>query len=111
VTTHFQSKNPYRADALQATWQHSRDTSAVWAKKVAGSSDAAYVSPDAIEWLLLEVSGYVVGPTGGSKLTGAKYVHRVNTVGGLEPSTPCGDGLLNTRRFVDYEADYYFYKH
>ena len=29
----------------QATWQHSRDSSAVWGRKTTGSTDAAYVWP------------------------------------------------------------------
>ena len=39
ILTHYQSKNPFRGDALHATWQDSEDTSAVWAVKRAGSSD------------------------------------------------------------------------
>ena len=46
-----------RNNAIQATWQDSGDTSAVWAKRRDGSMDAAYVAPDAIEWLLLDVTG------------------------------------------------------
>lgn len=110
ILTHFQSKNPFRIDALQATWQHSRDTSAVWATKRDGSSDPNYVAPDAVEWLLLEVTGFVAGPTGGNRLTPARYIQRVNTVGGKEPTFPCSNRNLNTRQLVDYEADYYFYQ-
>ena len=65
IATHFLSRNPFKNDALQATWQHSRDTSAVWAKKFRGSTDPAYVAPGAIEWLLLEMTGAQVGPFGG----------------------------------------------
>src|SRR6185503_15822661 len=43
VITHFLSKNPLRNDALQATWQHSRDSSKVWATRLNG----AVVAPDA----------------------------------------------------------------
>jgi Protein of unknown function (DUF3455) len=107
--THFHSKNPFQADAIQATWQSSRDSSAVWAKKFTGSTDPAFVSPDAIEWLKLEVTGTIEGPTGGDKLVETKFIQRVNTVGGKEPATPCTDALLNTRQLVNYEADYYFY--
>ncbi|PWT80424.1 MAG: hypothetical protein C5B57_12225, partial [Blastocatellia bacterium] len=56
ILTHFQSTNPFESDpskAIQATWQHSNDSSAVWAKKLYGSTDPNYVRPDAIEWLLL----------------------------------------------------------
>ena len=111
LLTHFLSRNPFQADALQATWQHSKDTSAVWGKKLRGSTDAAYVSPDAIEWLLLEATGSVVGPAGGVKLAGTLRIQRVNTVGGMKPpSAECTTSSINTRRFVPYEADYYFYK-
>ena len=111
VLTHFQSKNPERNNAFHATWQHSRDTSAVWATKWRGSSDSAYVAPDAIEWLLLEVTGDQVGPANGDKLAGTKYIQRVNTVGGLKPPAgECTPQTVNTRKMVDYEADYYFYR-
>jgi hypothetical protein len=111
VLTHFHSKNPFRNDLIQATWQHSRDTSAIWAIRSAGSLDAAYVAPGAIEWLLLDVSGAQVGPTGGDKLIGARFIHRVNTIGGMKPPTAeCTPGAINNRRLVYYEADYYFYR-
>lgn len=109
ILTHFPSKNPDRQDAIQATWQHSRDSSAVWGNRVRGSSDSNYVQPGAIEWLLLEVTGDEFGPTGGDTLAGAKYIQRVNTVGGVKP--PEAECIrLNDRKLVDYEADYYFYK-
>ncbi len=111
ILTHFFSMNPFQSDALQATWQHSRDSSAVWAVKRFGSLDPAYVAPGAIEWLLLEVTGGAVGPTGGDRLAGAKYIQRVNTAGGVKPSaSDCRRSTVNTRRLVAYEADYYFYR-
>jgi Protein of unknown function (DUF3455) len=111
ILTHYQSKNPFENDVLHATWQHSGDTSVVWAKKRFGSSDPNYVSPDAIEWLLLEMTGAQVGPTGGVKLSATTLIQRVNTVGGLKPpSADCTPATVNTRRLVSYEADYYFYQ-
>jgi hypothetical protein len=111
LLTHFPSKNPYQDDAIHATWQHSRDSSAVWAIKVAGSMDPTYVAPGAIEWLLLRVTGAQAGPTGGTKLATAVYIQRVNTIGGAKPPTSdCTAKTLLERRLVDYEADYYFYK-
>ena len=111
ILTHYQSKNPLKNDALHATWQHSRDTSAVWATKLRGSLDAAYVAPGAIEWLLLEVTGDQLGPDGGDALFGARFIQRVNTVGGLKPPAgECTPSTFNTRKLVYYEADYYFYK-
>ena len=113
--THFHSKNPFEDGAaqaaIQATWQHSRDTSAVWAVKWKGSVDLTYVAPGAIEWLLLDVTGEQLGPAGGDKLTKAAYIHRVNTIGGVKPpSSECTPATLNHRRLVYYEADYFFYQ-
>jgi hypothetical protein len=110
ILTHFQSTNPFD-DAIEATWQHSRDTSAVWAVKVRGSSDPTYVAPGAVEWLLLRVTGQQIGPTGGDKLTSAAYIQRVNTAGGVKPpESECRPTVINHRRLVPYEADYYFYR-
>jgi uncharacterized protein DUF3455 len=109
--THFQSRNAQRGDAIQATWQSSRDSSAVWATRHSGSLDPLYVAPNAIEWLLLDVSGMQLGPTGGDKLARTAQIQRVNTVGGVKPpSAECTAASLNTRRLVSYEADYYFYR-
>ena len=56
------------------------------------------------------MSGAVVGPFGGDKLAHVKYLQRVNTAGGLKPSTGCTASTVNTRKLVDYRADYYFYE-
>lgn len=110
VTTHFLSPRPVDA-GLNATWQHSRDTSAVWAEMLETSSDPNFVSPDAIPWLLLKVTAVADGPTGGDKLTVARRIHRVNTVEGKAPTTGCAaPGDIGKRSLVPYEADYYFYK-
>ena len=109
--THYQSRNPQRNNAIQATWQDSGDTSAVWATRRDGSLDANYVAPGAIEWLVLDVSGAQLGPTAGNKLSPALIIQRVNTQGGVKPpSTECTPATLNTRKLVPYEADYFFYK-
>jgi hypothetical protein len=111
ILTHFQSRNPLQPDALHATWQHSQDTSAVWGKRLRGSTDSSYVAPDAIEWLLLEVTATGTGPNGGGKMATTVYVQRVNTVGGMKPPAgECTPLTINTRKLVPYEADYYFYK-
>ena len=108
--THFASVNPVTG-AIDATWQSSKDTSAVWATKVAESLDANYVQPGAIAWLKLRVTGAQLGPLGGVKLTSAKYIQRVNTAGGAKPSLgECTPAAFYTRRLVSYEADYYFYR-
>jgi hypothetical protein len=111
VITHFLSPNPLENDTLRATWQHSRDTSAVWARAIATSSDPNYVAPGAIPWLLLEVVGAEDGSTGGHKLTAATFIQRVNTVGGMAPSTSCTLSTeVGAKAFVPYRADYFFYK-
>ena len=109
--THFHSKNPDKENAIQATWQHSRDSSAVWATRHSGSLDPLFVAPNAIEWLLLDVSGAEYGPLGGDRLARTAFIQRVNTIGGVKPpAAECTAASLNTRRFVSYEADYYFYR-
>jgi len=105
--THFLSTNPFEGGLARATWQHSRDTSAVWAQAIASSSDPDYVAPGAIPWLLLTVVGAQPGPTGGDKLAATTFIQRVNTVGGIVPAGSCP--AVGTRMFVPYEADYAFY--
>ena len=41
VTTHYLSPNPVEGGTPRATWQHSADTSAVWAAAIASSTDPA----------------------------------------------------------------------
>ena len=106
--THFLSPNPSENGLARATWQHSRDTSAVWALAIASSADPAYVAPGAIPWLLLTVVGAQDGPIGGDRMTATTFIQRVNTVGGIAPAGGCpGAGA---RTFVTYEADYVFHK-
>jgi protein-S-isoprenylcysteine O-methyltransferase Ste14 len=110
VLTHFLSPMPYD-QRPSPTWQHSRDTSAVWALPSASSSDPAFVAPGAIPWLLLEA--YVVGdgPTGGDRLTVTRFIQRVNTFEGAAPATGCSRAQDVTKRaLVYYEADYVFYR-
>jgi hypothetical protein len=111
IATHFHSRNPLPGGAIEATWQHSRDSSTVWAKKRIGSTDPVYVAQDAIEWLLLDATAMQAGPAGGDKLTRTLLIQRVNTIGGVKPPTAqCTASAVNTRRLVPYEADYYFYQ-
>jgi hypothetical protein len=105
VMTHFLSPNLFENGTPRATWHH-RDTSTIWALATASSGVA-----DAIPWLLLQVVGAIDGATGGHRLTGTTFIQRLNTVGGLAPSTGCS--LLTdvgNRAFVPYSADYFFYK-
>lgn len=107
--THFLSPNPDEGGVARATWQHSRDTSAVWAVMDQSSTDAAYVAPGAIAWFRLRVVGKAEGSDGGGRITDTKWVQRVNTVGGMAPAAEtCVD--IGARKFIPYEADYVFYK-
>ena len=111
VMTHFFSPNPEKGNAIQATWEHSRDSSRVWGIVAKQSTDANFVRQDSIAWLLVEVQGRAEGPTGGQKLTPATHVQRLNTIGGLAPTTGCSVASdLGRKAFVPYEADYFFYK-
>ena len=119
VITHFFSPNPFEPNTdprvvadgmIRATWQHSRDTSTVWAK-LHQPNGAVTVDPTAIAWLLLDVVGAQNGPTGGDKLTATTFIQRLNTTGGLAPSTGCASLTdVGNQAFVDYTADYFFYK-
>lgn len=112
VVTHYLSPNPDEGDTPRATWQHSRDTSTVWAAAIASSSYPAFVEPDAIPWLLLQVAGAQDGPTGGDKLSETTVIQRLNTSGGITPSTGCTLSTdVGKKALVPYTADYFFYKH
>jgi hypothetical protein len=120
LITHFFSPNPFEANTdptvvaegmIRATWQHSRDSSTVWAQLAA---PPAFVKPDAIPWLLLQVppaGGVQDGPTGGDTLSKTTFIQRVNTVGGVAPLEGCTSFMdVGNEAFVQYEADYFFYK-
>jgi hypothetical protein len=111
IITHFLSPNPDESGTPRATWQHSRDTSTVWAVAIASSSDSAFVAPDAIPWLLLQVVGAQDGPTGGDKLSETTFIQRLHTSGAVVPSTGCTLSIdVGKKELVSYTADYFFYK-
>lgn len=107
--THFLSPNPDETGAPRATWQHTRDTSAVWAKPIA---DPVTVDADAIPWLLLGVVGSERGVDGdGSRLVPTAYVQRVHTIGGVAPAAGCSEAAhVGAKALVPYTTDYYFYR-
>lgn len=119
LITHFFSPNPNPRDpnmsaavvadgAIRATWQHSRDTSTVWARLHPKGS--VMVDKDAIAWLLLDVVGAEAGPTGGDILAKTTQIQRLNTTGGVAPSEGCGSPSdVGHQAFVNYTADYFFY--
>ncbi len=110
LITHFNSPNPAENSLVRPTWQHSKDTSAVWAKVAAASTDSRFVARGAIAWVKLEKAGVLEGPTGGDVLTKTTFVQRLNTAGGVAPSTGCASfDDVGKRAFVPYTADYFFY--
>ena len=83
----------------------------MWGFVLQQSTEAPFVRPDAIAWLLVQASGAATGPTGGDRLTKTTFIQRVNTVGGLAPATGCSTFEdLGRKAFVPYSADYFFYK-
>jgi hypothetical protein len=112
IATHFLSPNPFEnPNVPRPTWQSSADTSTVWAKAIASTTDPQYVGPGAIPWLLLQVTGARSGPAGGSLLAQTTYIQRLNTSAGSMPTTGCSDAAqVGNIVYMWYMADYYFYK-
>ena len=110
VITHFLSADPLERGTPRPTWQHSQDSSIVWGEAIASSTDPVFVPPDAIPWLLLRVVGTRHGPTGSHTLTGVTFIQRLNTSGGIAPSTGCTLPTdVGKKALVPYTADYIFY--
>jgi len=113
VTTHYFSPNPAENGTIRATWQHSQDTSTIWGQVKDGnaSSDAAYVAPGAIPWLLVTVVGSQDGNKGNGALSKTTFIQRLNTAGGVAPDTGCASTAdIGKQAFVPYTTDYFFYK-
>jgi hypothetical protein len=83
------------------TWQ-SNDGSSVTGTVTAKAESG---DPDAIPWLLLNVTGH----QGDGILSRAKTVQRIHTKGGKPPGGGCDAGHLNQELRVPYSADYNFY--
>jgi hypothetical protein len=87
------------------TWQ-ARDGSTVVGKREAGVD-----APDptkAIPWLLLSAKSTAAGAHGGDEFVKTTFIQRVNTSGGVAPTTSCTAGEKPVE--VEYTADYYFWK-
>ncbi len=111
IATHFLSPNPAENGTPRATWMQSFDSSQVWARAIATSTDPNYVAPNSIPWLLLQSAGAATGPTGGSLLTRTTYIQRLNTAGGLAPAAGCGEpSHAGALALVPYTTDYFFYR-
>ena len=102
------------------TWQDANDTSSVWAqppvpheKAVSPACDndnnASTPAIASIDLLKLGVDDDPLGPIG--KLTGTRFIQRLNTCGGVMPATGCTEaGHVGRKALVPYTADYYFYR-
>jgi hypothetical protein len=110
LTTHFFSPNPAEGGTIRATWQDSRDSSIVWGGQATASTDPDCVAPGAVAWLRLPMAGVQEGPSGGDTMTATTFIQRVNTAGGVAPSTGCSEPADGgVKAFVPYTADYFFY--
>ena len=100
-------------NTIRATWQ-SQDTSTVWAKATGAATtvtDPTFVASGAVAWLRLQVVGAQNGPTGGARLSSTTFIQRVNTSGGLAPSTGCSTSAdVGHEAFQPYTADYVFFR-
>jgi hypothetical protein len=109
LTTHFLSPNPDEAGIARATWQGSLDSSRVWARATQTVDDAAVIGAGNIPWLLLERVGARRGPSGGRLLSQATWIQRINTSGGVAPSTGCSQPTdAGAIALVPYSTDYVF---
>lgn len=108
VSTHFLSANPAENGTARPTWQHSVDSSQVWGRAVASSTDPLFVEPGAIAWLRVEVTGTEPGPAGGTALAETTFIQRLNTSGGAPPPGACG--TVGMVVLVPYTTDYFFYR-
>jgi len=82
------------------TWEY-KDHSKVMAAKVAGFT----ADPTAIPELLLQATTH----EGTGRMTPVTYIQRLDTTGGLAPSTGCDVDHVGAVARVDYTATYYFY--
>jgi hypothetical protein len=82
------------------TWEALDGTTVVGAR-AAGVT----VDPTAIPWLLLSA----VSHSGEGRMSKISYIHRLDTTGGLAPTTGCDAEHVDAIQGVDYTAKYYFY--
>ena len=83
------------------TWQ-ANDGSTVVGAKVASFT----VDPSSIPWLLLRATSH----TGDGRMSEVSYVQRLQTSGGIAPSSGCDANHVGDVAQVDYTATYYFYE-
>jgi hypothetical protein len=74
---------------------------------VIGTKLAAYTAdPTAIPWLLLQAASH----TGHGRFSNVTYIQRLDTTGGLAPTSGCDADHLGASARIDYTATYYFYE-
>ncbi len=81
---------------------HSEDGSSVRGARI----DAAPSPAGAIPWLLLGA----VAHAGDGKMANVSSIQRLNTSGGVAPTSGCDAGQVGAIAEVPYTADYFFYK-
>ena len=115
------SPNPSENGQPRPTWQSVLDNSTVWGNKLGSinaGTDPSCPNTGAISCLLLQVVGEQAGPRGGTHLSVATYIQRLNTNGGSAPPSPqsgCAECCavstdVGNQLLVPYTADYWFYK-
>jgi hypothetical protein len=82
------------------TWE-AKDGSKVVGARVAGAT----VDPTAIPWLLLSAASH----EGNGRMQDVTFIQRLDTAGGLAPSTGCDADHVGAVVRVDYAATYFFY--
>jgi hypothetical protein len=103
VATHFAGP----LGASQPTWQ-ATDGSTVVGKREA-AADAPPGPAPAIPWLLLSAASTAAGHDG-DRLVATTFIQRVNTTGGVAPTTGCSSSTVGAEQKVLYTAVYYFWK-
>ena len=84
-----------------ATWE-SKDGSKVTGAQLA----VAPASPGSIPLQLVKANPAM----GAGAMQGVSYIQRVNTQGGVAPSSACGAATAGQKQVVKYQADYIFWK-
>jgi hypothetical protein len=83
------------------TWQ-ATDGSQVVGSKLAGFT----VDATSIPWLLLQAKSH----TGDGRMSEVTYIQRLETTGGIAPTTGCDAAHVGGIARVDYTATYFFYE-
>jgi len=82
------------------TWQWS-DGSRVTGRLVANATP----DPESIPWLLLTAASH----EGGGVMKNVSSIQRINTKGGMAPTSGCMASRKDAKARIHYTADYYFY--